>query len=263
MLSGGLWAALLPVLFYAGQASVGQVLPPPSRYVADYADVVEAVQEDRLNGMLQQLELTTGVQYIILTTRSTKGETLSRFAKKTAVRWKLRQPGRDKGLLFVLVLDDKSHYFEVGPDLRGVLTDTYLAQAVDDLLKPCLQAGRVSEGIFQLSQQIGQKIASQYKVRLSDPLQTSRERAGATAPLPSRSWMGWGGLLAVILALVVPCLWLRRSKRRSMRAWSQSSGLGEPACSGLGGTCQATGGFGGGFGAFGAGLNAPLAASKD
>ena len=54
-----LLTVLLPALLCIGQSTAKVMLPPPTRYVADYADAVDTAQEDELNGLLQQLELTT------------------------------------------------------------------------------------------------------------------------------------------------------------------------------------------------------------
>jgi uncharacterized protein len=256
MLPGGLWAALLPVVLWAGQDSVRPVLPPPSRYVADYAGVVDAAHQSELNGMLQRLELTTGVQYIILTTRSTQGEPLSRFAKRVAVQWKLRQRGRERGLLFVLAPDDKTYCLELGPELREVLGADFLARLADEVLEPSVLAGEMSEGVYRYNERIAQRLASHYGVSLSEPLQSSLRGTHRPASGPSGPRMGWVRLVAIAGVTAGLALLVGRFRRRRIRARLQHGRLAEAAFLGLQRPCQG-GCFGGGFGAFGAGAGGP------
>ena len=253
----GLWAALWPVLLYAGQGTPRHLaLPPPTRYVADYAGLMDASQESELNGLLQRLELTTGVQYVIVTVQSLKGEPIAWFAKKTAVRWKLRQEQKDKGVLLVLVAEDKTYLFEVGRDLRGVLTEEYLGQVGQDLLRPCIEAGKAGDGVHRCTLQIVGRIAGEYGVRVSDSLQAMPGQVSGSQSLTrsrsSTGW-GWGSILLVLLSVALLGTWLSRRIRRSRRASLGSSGsdafLGHGQGGPYGGGC-----FGGGAGAFGAGF---------
>jgi uncharacterized protein len=220
--------------------------------VADYADVIDTSHENELNSLLQRLEMNTGVPYIILTVQTVKGGSLSRFAKRTAVLWKLRQEGKDKGVLFVLVVQDKTYCYEVGRELRALLTEEVLGQVEEDVLKPCLQAGKVSEGIYQCNVRIIQRIAGEYRAILHDSLQPSSQRLSTPQPWQEkRSRSGWYGWMVVIGIIVAAGLGWGRTVRRSVRPASPSYGFGT---GGFGHNGSWSGGcFGGGFGAFGVG----------
>jgi hypothetical protein len=89
-------ALILPVL------GAKQFAPPdlsmPETYVDDRAHVVNAEQAHALNGILQELEQKTGVQYIILTVDSTGGLPIEQFSIELLDKWKLGQKGKDNGL---------------------------------------------------------------------------------------------------------------------------------------------------------------------
>lgn len=247
----GLWAV---VWLYTGQAAAQVSFPPPIHYVADYADVIDTSHENELNGLLQRLEMNTGVPYIILTVQTLKGDSLSRFTKKTAVSWKLRQEGKDKGVLFVLVKQDKTYCYEVGREMRALLTEEVLRQVGEDVLKPCLRAEKTSEGIYQGNVRIIQKIAGEYGAILHDSLQSSSQQSGTPKPWQEyRSRSGWHVWMVAIGIIVAAGLGLGRiiKRSRSMRSSIPLYGFGTGGF-GLkgvwGGGC-----FGGGFGAFGAG----------
>lgn len=250
-----LLTVLLPALLCIGQSTAKVMLPPPTRYVADYADAVDTAQEDELNGLLQQLELTTGVQHIIVTIRSTKGVPLERFAPQLAKAWRLHREGLDKMVLFVLATEEGKYRFEVGRELAGFLTPRCLAQS-GYVLRQCIQAGKVSDGIYQCNLRIIQRVVSQYRVRLSDPLKSLSQQTPGNYPLASgRAWRRWGGWLLIVLLFVVLGMWWIRSSNRVTTAmeWGGFGGIAGYGDSGsYGGGC-----FGGGPGAFGAGFGWP------
>ena len=100
-------AAILLAISVAARAQPN--LPMPDRYVQDYANVIEAGHERALNGILQELEQKTGVQYIILTVQTTGGVPIEQFSIELAHnRWKLGQKGKDNGLLFTIAMADLS-----------------------------------------------------------------------------------------------------------------------------------------------------------
>ena len=68
---------MLPAL---ATAAARPNLPMPETYVDDNAQVINPDQEQALNGLLQELEQKTGIQYIILTVDSTGGLPIDQFS---------------------------------------------------------------------------------------------------------------------------------------------------------------------------------------
>ncbi|MHC4293702.1 MAG: TPM domain-containing protein, partial [Planctomycetota bacterium] len=95
----------LIILLLLSQVCFGKAnLPMPSHYVVDYTGAVNDTDEQRLNGILQELEQKTGVQYIILTVRTTGGVPIEQFSIELAQAWKLGQAGKDNGMLFTIAV---------------------------------------------------------------------------------------------------------------------------------------------------------------
>ena len=156
-------------LLVAGPA-FGQVSVPeqPRSYVEDLANVIDAQHEQLLKGVLQELEQKTGAQYIILTVDTTGNKTIEEFAVELAHdKWKLGGRDEDNGLLFVFAARDRLARFEVGYGLEGFVTDRYSGEVGRQVLKPYLQRGQYSEGIYQANLQVVQKIATEAGVTLT------------------------------------------------------------------------------------------------
>jgi len=142
-------------------------LPRPESYVEDRAKVIDAERERTLNGILQELEQRTGVQYIILTVPSTGGLPIEQFSIELLDKWKLGQRGKDNGLLFTLASKDRRYRFDVGYGLEGFVTDNFVGQVGREVLVPYLKSDRYGEGIYQANLRVVQHIASRAGVELT------------------------------------------------------------------------------------------------
>ena len=224
----------------------------PSHYVADEANVISPSHEQSLNGLLQELEQKTSVQYIVLTVPTTAGEPIEQFAIRLAHdEWKLGRADKDNGLLFAIAITDRRYRFEVGYDLEGIIPDALAGRIGRDVLRPKLRADQASEGIYQANLQVIQRIAQAHEVQLTGMprLRTARRTYQRSLPccsvLPILLIMllffrggGRGGGMWLLL----PLLMGGRS-----RHYGGFGGFGNSGSFG-------GGSFGGGFGGFGGGM---------
>jgi len=242
-------AVILLIISATTSATYGKVdLPQPSRYVEDYASVINSSDEHSLNGILQELEQKTGAQYIVLTVQTTEGLPIEQFSIELVENWKLGQKGKDNGMLFVLATKDRNYRFEVGYGLEGFITDQYCGQVGREVLVPYLKKDQYSRGIYEANARIAQSIAEQYGATLSGvpklpPLRVGQRRRG----LPCCS----------VLPLLLLFLILFGGMGRGMGLWFflpfMLGGFGGVGGYGRSGS-YGGGSFGGGFGGFGGGM---------
>ena len=241
-------AALLVILAVAGVGLAKVELPMPSRYVEDYAGVIDGGEERSLNGILQELEQRTGAQYIVLTVLTTEGLPIEQFAIELAERWKLGQAGKDNGVLFVLAKNDRRWRFEVGYGLEGFITDQYCGRVGREVLVPLLRKGNYSEGIYRANATIAQKIANEYGVVLS-----GMPKLSPVSERPRRVGLPCCGFLPLLLLFLI----LFGGLGRGMGLWFflpfMLGGFGGYGGFGRSGS-YGGGSFGGGFGGFGGGM---------
>ena len=218
------------IMCTAPDAGSGQAnLPMPKQYVEDYANVIDTAYEQRLNGILRELEQKTGAQYIILTVESTGGVAIEQFSMDLAEKWKLGGKDKDNGMLFTLALKEKRWRFDVGYGFEGYVTDAYCGRVGREVLVPYLRKGQYGEGIYQANLQVIQKIASEAGVTLTGVPKL------APAPLRKRHMpcIGIGIVPLIIFLLIIS----GGGRRGGMGTW-----LFLPFIMG------GFGGFGGGFG---------------
>lgn len=234
-------------------------LPPPGFYVEDDANVIDAGHERALNGILQELEQKTGVQYIILTVPSTGGLPIEQFSIELLDKWKLGQAGKDNGLLFTLALEQREYRFEVGYGLEGVVTDQYAGRVGRDVLTPYLGKGQYSRGIYEANLRVIRRIADESGVTLTGMPALPGGGRDYNRGLGPRGGAPCFGCpcCALLLILFLAMLLFGRLGRHGGMGWGWLfllpflfRGFGGPRRGGpFGG-----GPFGGGFGGFGGGL---------
>jgi uncharacterized protein len=175
----------------AGRAQTKAALPEVPSYVTDLANVIDPVYEQQLTTLLNELDQKAGVHYIILTVESTEGVPIEEFAINLAHdKWKLGQQADDKGLLFVLAVEQRRGRFEVGYGLEDVITDAYSGRIGREFLVPHMRQGQTSRGIYEVNLRAIQRIAAQAGVTLTgmptlQPQRVPRGRGpGRRAPLP-------------------------------------------------------------------------------
>jgi len=246
-------------------------LPKPDHYVVDYANVIQPNREQELNSILQNLERTTGAQYIVLTIDSTGGIPIAKYCLEVANdNWKLGQQGKDNGMLFTIAVADREYRFTPGLGLEGFLTDEYLTRIGNDILVPYLKQGQYSEGIYAVNRHLVQRISEQ--LRATPAPAPARPSVSARPVTPTRPYRparpyrpvathsrGMDSALpcfvaAFFVGIVVVLIIAASVGRITGTAGTSSSSLlhGFGGYGGFGLSRHFGGGpFGGGFGAFG------------
>jgi len=229
---------LLPV------ASASDIEPAPKTYVADRADIIDSADEQKLIGLLRELEQKTGARVIVLTVQATDGQDIAQYAFERADKWKFGANRKSASVLVVVARKDRKLRIEVGYEWESVLTDGYVGQVGRTYFVPEFKAGRYSQGIFEGTAVLAQKIAEARGVTL-----TGMPKVRPMAPQP-----GLGPALLSLLPLLLLLLLggMSRSRNRNMLFWGLLAGSMMGSRRGYGG--YGGGGFGGGgFGGFGGG----------
>ncbi|HFQ89418.1 MAG TPA: TPM domain-containing protein [Desulfobulbus sp.] len=232
---------LLPIL-PARAASPPVPRQPPGR-VVDLAGVIDTRTEDRLAGLLQDLEQKTSVQMVILTVDSLDGEDINSFSLRVAEQWKLGQKGKDNGLLLSVAVRDRKYRFEVGYGLEEVLPDSLVGTIGRRALVPWFRKGEYGRGILVATGEVIRVLAKHYGVTITGLPQQRMRRSRNNST---------DSLVFFLIFLGVVVVGAMRRGRRSV------GGIGGRRGPGMiffpGGGWGGGGGFsGGGFGGFSGG----------
>lgn len=246
--------------FSAAAAFAEVTVPSQYPYVVDQADIIEPPAEQQLGGWLAELQEKTTSQVKVLTVPTTDGEDVFGFAQRHYDLWKLGQSGKDNGALIVLAVQERSLRIHTGYGLEGALPDSWCGTLSRQIATQYFKSGRYSEGLYQLTVAVANKVAAEYGVTVRglpaqqpQPLPQQLRRRPAE---PSSSFCCMVFLLILVLSFIFPNQRRRRNRRRwggwgDAVFWGTIAGqsLGRRGSSGGGwGGRSGGGGFGGGFG---------------
>lgn len=251
----GLWLVASATAW--AQSSSAASIPELTKPVNDFAGVIDAASEQRLERTIRSLQAASGDVIVVATV-----PTVAPFAdaREYAVQMfanhgkGIGDRGKDNGLLILLAIEERTVRVEVGYGLEGFITDGFSGQVSRDLMRPAFRQGNYGDGLVQGANAIATRIAEGRNVQLTDVPRVALRRSRQPNEIP----------LWLIVVMVIILIIISRSSngpRSGARRWGPggwsgwSSGMG-PFGGGFGGGGfggGGSGGFGGGFGGFGGG----------
>jgi uncharacterized protein len=241
-------------LFLTCAVVVAQDLPPElTAPVNDFAGVMSADAEARLDDLIRKLQAASGDTIVVATvdTFQPYADLPSYAVKMFENRGKgIGQKGKDNGLLIALAVKDRAVRIEVGYDLEGIITDGYAGETSRETMVPHFREGDYGGGLLAGAARIAQRIAQARGVTLDNVPVVNEPPGQIEMDLP------W--IFFLIIAMVIGNMLrsLFGGRRRGRRRWNSHVGpfgAGYGGWGSSGGWSSGGGGFGGGFGGFGGG----------
>ena len=233
----------------------------PQGYVSDFAGVLSAQTRVELSSYAKRVEQATGAEMAFVTISTLDGEPIESFANDLYRQWGIGKKGKDEGLLFLLVIQDRRSRLEVGFGLEPAIPDGYSGGLLREL-RPFLRASDYGQAMLAAAGKLGEKIAAFKGVSIP---------AGSPNPRPPNS--GSDGLPVMqLIFMAVFLLWIFNMGRRGGGGGGFLPGLilGNMMNRSVyyGGRRSGGGGFGGydsgdSFGGFGGGDSGGGGASSD
>ena len=216
--------------------------------VHDFARVISPSYENRLEILAREVLQKTGATLVVVTVEDMGGSSIEEYAAGLYEAWGIGQKGEDKGVLFILAIQERKVHIEVGYGLEGLLPDGLVGEILDRYAVPDFQDGNYGRGFLRSMLSVSEIIARDAGVTItgvgtprSSPSQTSTRRRG-------------GGLFFIILMIFLMIV-----TRGRILPWLF---LGLLMGGGGRGGSFGGGGFGGGFGGFGGGMSGGGGASR-
>jgi uncharacterized protein len=254
-----LWIALGAALWVAAEPIVSL---RPTNYVNDFAGVLDAATQARLNDLCQQVDQKTQAQIAVVTVKSVDGQDVVSYAVALYQKWGIGAKGKDRGVLILLATDDRKYWTTVGYGLEPILPDGKVGGFGREAV-PLLRSGDYAGAVTLMTARVAAVIAQDAGVTLDNqpPLAATRQR-----PAPGN---GATVLVAmfILFFIVIPILraiFCGGGGGRGggvgglgfllgMLLGSGGGGRGGFGGGGFGGGGFGGGGGGGGFGGFGGG----------
>lgn len=218
----------------------------PSNYVNDFAGVIDAATEEKLNALCQEVEQKTNAQIAVVTVKTLEGEEASFYTAELFKQWGVGGKKDDRGVLILLATQDRKYWTEVGYGLEPVLPDGKVGGFGREMV-PHLRNGDYASAVTLNVQRVAQAIAADSNATLTGAAELPQEDFGEQG---SRGILPFIPIIAIFFIIMLA----NRSGGRRRRG-----GVYPPIFWGGGGFGGGGGGFGGGggggFGGFGGGMS--------
>ena len=225
-------------------AAMSYPRPTSSKYLNDYAGVVDKSSSKQIIALGNELENKTGAEAVIVTINSLEGIPIEDYANGLFRKWGIGQGSNDNGLLIVLAIKDKAWRVEVGRGLEGRLPDALTNRVMMELGKEDFISREYGQGLVKTYSVFCDEIAAEYGATLTHSLHILSPSQNTTS-YQRRSNLPY----FLIIGLLVIDLLFNRGRLvgfvGQMLFWSSFFGGNRNGRGGPGG--------GGGFGGFGGG----------
>jgi uncharacterized protein len=240
-------------------------------HVNDFAGIVDAQTEQKLETILTNFENLTGAQIAVVTVQSLNDRPIEEYANDLYRGWGIgAKTGehKDKGALLLVALQDRKTRLEVGYGLEGDLPDG-LAGEIIRRMRPFLQQQQYSQGVNVGVRTLVDTLAEKWNVNITGI--EDRAYAYSSPAEGGASGRGMLALLGLFLFFVIFMFIIARSRGKrgggggtSGRGGSQDLWWTYPIIFNRGGGTfgggswgssggWGSGGGGGGWGGFGGG----------
>jgi uncharacterized protein len=201
------WIFALAIGFCVGCVSIfGFKVPEFKGYVTDMASILSPDQVQELNQASLHVSRQTGAQVATLIVSDIGDESVQDVANTTFRKWGIGQKGKDNGVLFLVALQQKKIWIEVGYGLEGVLPDGRVGRIRDEVIFPAFRQKQIDLGVMRGHKALIQAIT-----------QGSVEKTNAK---PTSDWKQTDRSLILIILVVMGIIWFLSRKGFSPRRWN-------------------------------------------
>ena len=174
-----------------------------TNYVNDFAGVLDAATQGRLNDLCRQVDQKAQAQIAVVTVKSVDGQDVVSYAVALYQKFGIGQKGKDRGVLILLATDDHKYWTTVGYGLEAILPDGKVGGFGREMV-PALRGGDYAGAVTLMTGRVAAVIAQDAGVTLDNqPAMAAPRRR----PAPSGGVGTVVVVLFVLFLIVIPILW--------------------------------------------------------
>lgn len=128
-------------------------------YIADKAEILNEETEKNLNEMLHDLAKKTSSVVALVTVKSLEGESIDAANEKILATYAITDPETNKGLVFLIALDDRQLQVLLDKGLVGEVKPEDLKSIIDKNVIPFFQTSEYDKGIVRGTYLLAEKVA--------------------------------------------------------------------------------------------------------
>lgn len=204
-----------------------------TKLVNDYADILSANEEFRLEQKLVAESDSTSTQIAIITLSQLNGYDISQLAFKIGDAWGIGGPNQDNGVLLIMSKAEREIFIATGKGMEGPIPDIMAKRIIDTIIVPAFKNANYYKGLDEGTDAIIKLAAGEFVDELGDVM-------------PENSYLPF-----VIIAIIIIFIIIMMNRNNKGGGYISRGGWFPWMMMGSG---SSRGGFGGrGFGGFGGG----------
>ncbi len=125
----------------------GYDFPALTGRVVDRADILSPADEAALAGHAEELENSTGRQFVVVTVTGLGGHKIDDYGMKLGNHWGIGRKHFNDGVLLIVAPNERKVRIEVGKGLETFLTNKEAGEIIQTDIIPAFVEGRFPEGI--------------------------------------------------------------------------------------------------------------------
>ena len=135
--------------------------PTQDIYVADFENMVEPEERQKILSIGQDLDNRFGAQLVVVTIDTLNEEDIESYANRLFRTWGIGDAEKNNGVLLLIAKGDRKFRIEVGYGLEGAITDGYAGEVLDGM-KGKFRSEAYSAGIYEAYQKLARKVYENY-----------------------------------------------------------------------------------------------------
>jgi uncharacterized protein len=158
-----IWLMLMLATVANAQRGAFPERPSNTRFVEDYAKVID-------NGALQQLETllvayndTSSTQIAVVTVDTLHGYDIAQYAAELGEKWGIGDKKKDNGILILIAPKQRRMTIATGYGTEHRITDIFARMLIENDAKPNFRNGNYGAGIQLVVQHIQEQLSGEYK----------------------------------------------------------------------------------------------------
>ncbi len=139
----------------------------PTNYVDDFAGVLDASTQARLNALCHEVEEKAQAQIAVVTVKSLDGQDIDSYTQALYQKWGVGEKKTDHGVLILLAIQDRKRSIHVGYGLEPILPDGKVGGFGREAV-PLLQSGDYDGAVTLLTTRVASVIAADAGITLEN-----------------------------------------------------------------------------------------------
>lgn len=137
--------------------------PNPPRLVNDFAGMMTADEQARLEAKLLEYEKTSSTQITVVTLTNLGGYEVAQYGVELFNKWGVGQDGKDNGVLIIASKEDRKINITTGYGLEGALTDIISGRIIRNEIVPQFKTGNFYGGFDKAADAVIAATKGEYK----------------------------------------------------------------------------------------------------